>query len=305
MYIWQRLGDGGKHWERPEQLEFDINVDDDEINDLNDEDALHHNDGLADNSNADIENIGVINEYDNQHNYFGATDDNIQHHNHHFGRKVQRSLDTDDKDDNDNGHFNVVGDEESSANNNNDKFHDSHQHGSDSYYNSGNESDSDLRYHDHNTNVNWSDEDSDAHSNDLDEVADPVTRSRLPGMVRGIGPRGNDDWPDGGYWTHTYTCPMLSAMMVAEQVGVRMMKEYFEIEASESTPQYGFRKGFKLFGDEEYQTAKNELKVNLLGRGWIDILSWKDITWDTRKQALGYLMFLKRKWSGKMKGVHV
>ena len=30
-------------------------------------------------------------------------------------------------------------------------------------------------------------------------------------------------------------------MMVAEQEGVRMMKEYFENEASKSTPQYGFR----------------------------------------------------------------
>ena len=32
------------------------------------------------------------------------------------------------------------------------------------------------------------------------------------------------------------------------------------------------------------------------------MLSWKDLTWDIRKQALGYLMFLKRKRSGKMKG---
>ena len=46
-------------------------------------------------------------------------------------------------------------------------------------------------------------------------------------------------------------------MMVVEQVGVYMMKEYFEIEASKSTPQYRFRKGLKLFGDEGYQAAKN------------------------------------------------
>ena len=54
----------------------------------------------------------------------------------------------------------------------------------------------------------------------------------------------------------------------------------------------------KLFGDKDYQVAKNELKVNLLGRGYIDILSWKDLTW----QALGYLMFLIRKRSGKIEG---
>ena len=55
-------------------------------------------------------------------------------------------------------------------------------------------------------------------------------------------------------------------MMVIEQIGVRMMKEYFVIEASRASPQYGFRKGLKLFGDKGYQAAKNELKVNLLER---------------------------------------
>ena len=73
-----------------------------------------------------------------------------------------------------------------------------------------------------------------------------------------------------------------------------MMKEYFKIEASKSTPQYGFRKGLKLFGDEGYQAAKNKLKANLLGRGCIGMLSWKDLVWDIRKQALGYLMVIKR-----------
>ena len=54
-------------------------------------------------------------------------------------------------------------------------------------------------------------------------------------------------------------------------------------------------KGLKLFGDKGYQATKNELKVNLLGRGCIDILSSKNLTWVIRKQALGYLVFLKRK----------
>ena len=65
---------------------------------------------------------------------------------------------------------------------------------------------------------------------------------------------------------------MVSAMMVAEQAGVRMMKEYIEIKASKATPQYEFRMGLTLFGDKGYQAAKNELKVNLLGRGCIDML---------------------------------
>ena len=90
-------------------------------------------------------------------------------------------------------------------------------------------------------------------------------------------------------------------MVVAEQAGVRIMKEYFKIEASKSTPQYGFRKRLKLFGDKGYQAAKEELKTNLLERGCINILSWKDLTWDIQKQALGYLMFLKIKRSEKNK----
>ena len=45
--------------------------------------------------------------------------------------------------------------------------------------------------------------------------------------------------------------------------------------------------------------AKEKLETNLLGRGCIDILSWKDLTWDIRKRVLGYLMFLKKKRNEK------
>ena len=72
---------------------------------------------------------------------------------------------------------------------------------------------------------------------------------------------------------NSHICPILGAIEVAKQVGVRMMEEYFEIEASKSTPQYGFRKGLKLFGDKGYQAAKDKLKNNLLERGCIDMLS--------------------------------
>ena len=89
--------------------------------------------------------------------------------------------------------------------------------------------------------------------------------------------------------------------MFAEHVGDRMMKEYFEIEASKVTPKYRFRKGLKLLGDKGYQATKDELKINLLGGGCIDMLSSNNLTWDFRKQALGYIMFLKRKLSGKKK----
>ena len=67
-------------------------------------------------------------------------------------------------------------------------------------------------------------------------------------------------------------------MGIIEQVHIQMMTEYFKIEASKSTPQYGFRKGLKLFGDEGCQAAKNENEANLLERGCIDMLSWKGLT---------------------------
>ena len=186
-----------------------------------------------------------------------------------------------------------------SAGINHDKYHDNHKPDSDSYYNSSNGSASKPSYQDDNENVNKFDNNSDTHSNDSDKLADLVNQRRLPRIVECLRPKGSDTGLDGGAWTHIY--PMLSAIMVVKQVGVHMMKEYFEIEVSKSTAQYGFRKVLKLFGDKGYQAAKNELKVNLLRRGCIDILSWKDLTWDIRKQALGYLMLLKRKQSGKMK----
>ena len=71
---------------------------------------------------------------------------------------------------------------------------------------------------------------------------------------------------------------MVSSMIVAEDVDVRMMIKYFEIKASKATPQYEFRKGLKLFGDKGCQATKDELKVNLLRRGCIDMLSLNNLT---------------------------
>ena len=52
-------------------------------------------------------------------------------------------------------------------------------------------------------------------------------------MVQGIQSNLGPAWEPGeGSWDH-----MVSSMMVAEEVGIKMMKEYFEIEASKATPQ--------------------------------------------------------------------
>ena len=96
---------------------------------------------------------------------------------------------------------------------------------------------------------------------------------------RSIPGANNRDALDGNYWNKiaSHICPVVvGVMVVAEQAGVQMMKEYFEIEASKSTPQYGFRKGLKLFGDEGYQATKDEHYM----LSWVLVL-W--IHWMTEK----------------------
>ena len=60
---------------------------------------------------------------------------------------------------------------------------------------------------------------------------------------------------------------MVESIIIAEDVGVRIMKEYFETKASKVIPQFGFWKGLNLFGNKGYQTAKDELEKNILRRG--------------------------------------
>ena len=142
---------------------------------------------------------------------------------------------------------------------------------------------------------NNDDDDNPDYLSDEDGTDDPDTISKLNYLLRHLQ---SDLYGEAQDLDESVYGHMVLAMMVAEQVGVRMMKEYFEIEVSKATSQYGFRKGLKLFGDKGYQAAKNALEVNPLGRGCIDMMPWKGLTWDIRKQALGYLMFLqeKTKW---------
>ena len=65
-----------------------------------------------------------------------------------------------------------------------------------------------------------------------DPIKNPVNHTSMPRMLREL-----DSDLDGSVWQST-GAHMVLAMMLAEQVGVRMMKEYFEIEASKATPTY-------------------------------------------------------------------
>ena len=74
---------------------------------------------------------------------------------------------------------------------------------------------------------------------------------------------------------YKYTAAHTSFM--EQQEGANMMQTYFEIEASLSTPQYGFRRGSQLFGDKGYRAALKELDENLVGRGRIEVLPKADV----------------------------
>ena len=106
----------------------------------------------------------------------------------------------------------VVGDDESSTDENFDMAEHDDQHDKseeDSVYESAKED---------NASVN-------------DPAKDPVEYRRRALMVRQL-----DSNLDENMWELTGT-HMVLAMMVVEQAGVRMIKKYFEIEASKATPQ--------------------------------------------------------------------
>ena len=66
-----------------------IDVDNNEINDLNDKDVVHLNDGLAGDNNTDIEDSGVQHKQDDQHNRFCAPVENELQLSHQLGGQNQ------------------------------------------------------------------------------------------------------------------------------------------------------------------------------------------------------------------------
>jgi hypothetical protein len=79
------------------------------------------------------------------------------------------------------------------------------------------------------------------------------------------------------------------------------ISSYSNIEASKSTPQYGFNRGLKEFGALGYEATVKELDDNLLGMGAVKMLQPSEINKNIQYEALHYLMFLKRKRCGKIK----
>jgi hypothetical protein len=96
----------------------------------------------------------------------------------------------------------------------------------------------------------------------------------------------------GPYWTLAQSC---------QAYVFKTITSYSNIEASKSTPQYGFNRGLKEFGDLGYEATVKELDDNLLGIGAVRMLKPSEINNNIKYEALNYLMFLKRKRCGKVK----
>jgi hypothetical protein len=96
----------------------------------------------------------------------------------------------------------------------------------------------------------------------------------------------------GPYWSLAHS---------AQAYVLNTIATYSNIEASKSTPQYGFNRGLKEFGTLGYEATVKELDDNLLGMGAVNMLKPSEVNKNIRYEALNYLMFLKRKRCGKVK----
>ena len=69
----------------------------------------------------------------------------------------------------------------------------------------------------------------------------------------------------------------------------------------EETPQMSMKKGLKMFGEGGYAAVKKEMQ-QLHDRKVMQPVCRKDLSPEQKKEALGYLMFLKKKQCGTIKG---
>ena len=88
----------------------------------------------------------------------------------------------------------------------------------------------------------------------------------------------------------------VSYMCVAASIA-----EYNNIEATKASKQYGVREGIKKFGEDGVNAVLKELQ-QMHDRTVVVPIKPEDVTKEMRDKALPYLMFLKQKRCGKIKG---
>lgn len=81
-----------------------------------------------------------------------------------------------------------------------------------------------------------------------------------------------------------------------------MAANYNQSDATVATPQYNVTKGLQLFGDKGVQAILSEMKINLLELRVIEPICPSKVTRNIRVKVLNYLMYLKRKQTGAIKG---
>ena len=81
----------------------------------------------------------------------------------------------------------------------------------------------------------------------------------------------------------------------------KAVEQYNNIDASLVTPQYGVKRGLEIFGEKGAEAVLKELK-QLHDLSVVSPVHPRDMTKEQVKRALPYLMFLKRKRCGKIKG---
>jgi hypothetical protein len=85
----------------------------------------------------------------------------------------------------------------------------------------------------------------------------------------------------GPYWT----------LAQSSQASVlSTITSYSNIEASKSTPQYGFKRGLKEFGSLGYEATVKELDNNLLGMGAVKMLMPSELNKSIRFEGLNYCL---------------
>ena len=74
-----------------------------------------------------------------------------------------------------------------------------------------------------------------------------------------------------------------------------------DIEGGLTTPQMSVKRGLKLFGNDRLKAIKVEM-LQLHSRDVIEPKRVTELSNAEKQKALGYLMFLKRKRCGRIKG---
>ena len=83
--------------------------------------------------------------------------------------------------------------------------------------------------------------------------------------------------------------------MMHAHCNASVIRDYGDVKAVSSTPQYCFQKGTQVFKDKGHTSTVKELGKNLAVKNVIGMLPARSITYDMMQMSLSYIMFLKKR----------